>query len=244
MGLASRPVRDRLQARLGRWGFMGVFYVVASLTFTALVSYYATHRFAGAAGPALAGGLGGLLGAVGALGVVLVGVGLFDYPRSAYAFSNLEADTPRGIETVTRHPFFVGLVLLGTSHALLATRLVGVAFMAGLAAFALLGAVHQDRKLLRLRGAPYATFLSRTSLLPFGAVLLRHTPLSAAGLPWRSLALGVGLAVGLRLVHEGIFAHGGVYVIATTVGGALVFAVEEWLRERRRDERATGTVAS
>src|SRR5437899_13047458 len=54
---------------------------------------------------------------------------------------------PRGVERVTRHPFFVGVALLASAHVLLATRLVGAVFFAGLAALAILGAWHQDRTL-------------------------------------------------------------------------------------------------
>ena len=55
---------------------------------------------------------------------------------------------------MTRHPFFVGVALLASAHVLLATRLVGAVFFAGLAALAILGARHQDRKILARRGAP------------------------------------------------------------------------------------------
>ena len=63
---------------------------------------------------------------------------------------------PRGLERVTRHPFFVGVALLGAAHALLAPRLVGAVAMGSLALLAGVGAWFQDRKLLALRGERYA----------------------------------------------------------------------------------------
>src|SRR5439155_1644277 len=72
---------------------------------------------------------------------------------------------------VSRHASFVGLALLGAAHALLATRLVGTVLMGGLTVFAVAGAWHQDRKLLRQRGEPYAAYLEATSTVPFGAIV-------------------------------------------------------------------------
>lgn len=245
IALASHPLRTPLVERFGRWGFLALYYAVAALTFTALVHGFATLRMQGAAGLALGhGALGALLGTLNVVGFALVGAALLGYPRSAYAFHNVDANAPRGIETITRHAFFVGLAVLGVSHMLLAPRLVGVAFMGGMAVFTLLGSAHQDRKLLRERGAPYAAYLAATSTLPFAAVLAGRTPLRARELPYVGLAVGAGLGLLLRTVHESLFARGGLYVIALVVGGALIFAVEDYLRERRRGLRTPESVAS
>ena len=49
VGLASRRVREPLVAALGELGFFGLFSLVATLTFWALIAYYAGHRFDGVA---------------------------------------------------------------------------------------------------------------------------------------------------------------------------------------------------
>src|SRR5438105_1612275 len=51
IALASGRIRAALVARLGEWGFMLVFSLVAAVSFSALVSFYAAHRFAGSAAP-------------------------------------------------------------------------------------------------------------------------------------------------------------------------------------------------
>src|SRR4030095_4865236 len=99
------------------------------------------------------------------------------YGRSPYPASGENVREPHGLERVTRHPFFVGLALLGGSHALLATRLVGAIAMGSLACFALLGAALQDRKLLALRGEPYADYLATTSTVPLAAISAGPPPL-------------------------------------------------------------------
>src|SRR5437016_3092708 len=148
---------------------------------------------------------------------------------------------PRGIERVTRHALFVGVALLGAAHALLATRLVGTVLMGGLAVVAGAGAWHQDRKLLRQRGEPYAAYLEATSAVPFGAIVAGRQRLAWSELPAGALALGVVLSVVLRTVHGSIFAHGGGWVIAVVVGGAALLGVQSARRVRRRPLPSDGS---
>jgi uncharacterized membrane protein len=241
VGMASRPVRDRLAGRFGEIGFGLGFSVVAAASFTLLVAYYATHRTLGPAGPAL-GGVAGvrevLIGIVAA-GVVLA-VWAFDaYPRSPYAvFAKPGEQEPHGIERISRHSFFVGIALVGLAHALLATRLIGAVFMLGFAVLSIAGGLHQDRKLLRLRGAPYAAYLAATSFAPFAAILAGRQRLVGRELGWRVPAFGLLAAVGLRAVHPHLFDGYGAGVIGATVGGAALLALQGIRVHRRRAARA------
>src|SRR6266704_2035545 len=166
--------------------------------------------------------------------IAAVSFSLVVYPRLPMAVFNETVRAPRGIERVTRHASFVGLALLGAAHALLATRLVGTVLMGGLTVFAIAGAWHQDRKLLRQRGEPYAAYLEATSTVPFGAIVAGRQRLAWQELPVGALALGVVLAVLLRTVHGSIFAHGGAWVIAAVLGAAALGGVQSASRVRRR----------
>ena len=44
IGLASRQVRDGLVSRLGETGFRALFSLIAAVSFSVLVHYYALHR--------------------------------------------------------------------------------------------------------------------------------------------------------------------------------------------------------
>ncbi len=243
LGLSSAPVRSRLVARLGAWGFTWLFVATAALTFSGLIGFYAAHRGAGLPGP----GLGRFeLMRWASMGVIVIGVALMSgalagYPRSPMALGNQRVREPYGLDRITRHAFFVGTALLGLTHALLATHLIGSILMGGLGLFALLGARHQDQKLLALRGEPYAAYLAATSTLPFAAVLAGRQRVVLHELPWRGFAVGLPIAVALRQVHGQIFDRGGLYVAGATVGGALFLALQTWLRERRT---ASATVAT
>jgi len=236
IGLATHPVRGALVARLGERGFGAFFSLVASVAYTVIVSYYAAHRFAGAPGLAL-GHVPALrwpLMAIVAAGVALTIGALAAYPRSPMAMFSTKVPAPRGIGRITRHAFFVGVALVAAAHVLLATRLVGTVFMGGFGLLALAGAWHQDRKLLHLRGEPYADYLAATSVMPFAAVIGGRQRVVWGELPWASLAAGLAIAVLLRAVHASIFAHGGAWVVGVTLAGAALATLGSWRRARRR----------
>jgi uncharacterized membrane protein len=243
IGLAAAPVRSRIVGRLGEHGFAALFSLVAAVAFTLLVHGYAGLRFEG--GPGL--GLAAVAGARELLlvlsgGAILLALGaLARYAASPYAvYSEHHDGEPRGMERVSRHAFFAGMTLFGTAHALLATRLTGTVFFGALATFSILGAWHQDRKLLARRGAPYARFVAATSTIPFAAIVAGRQRLVARELPWGHLAAGLAAAVGLRWAHAGILSAGGAWVIGLFVGGAGLLMLEGWWRARRVAQRRSG----
>jgi uncharacterized membrane protein len=239
IGLATRRVRTALVDRFGPWGQIGAFSLVASVTYAALVAYYAAHRFAGPA--ALAAGQHPVartaLIACVVVGFTLALASLWTYPASPYALGNARTREPRGLERITRHPFFAGVALASGAHALLATRLVGTVFFGGLVLLSALGAAHQDRKLRALRGAPYEHYMSVTSFMPFAAVLAGRQRIAWGELRWTPVLVSLLAVYALRVVHASIFAHGGLWVILTAVGGAAVLGLQSW-RKTVRPRRA------
>src|SRR2546428_5686467 len=153
VGLATRRVRAALVARLGEVGFTALFSVVAAVSFTLLVRYYAGHRLEGSGGLALGDvtAVRWALMAVIVFGVVLATASLVTYPASPMALFTATVRPPRGLERITRHPFFMGVALAALAHVPLATRLVGAVFPAGLPPLATAGAGHQDGKPAGLR---------------------------------------------------------------------------------------------
>ena len=235
IGLGEEPVRGPLVARFGRWGFTWCFMAVAAVTFGLGVSYYALHQAEGAPGLDLGRFevARSVLVGVTAVGVMLMAASFASYDRSPMALGGDEVREPYGIERVTRHPFFVGVFLLGASHALLATRLVGAVTMGGLAVFVLVGAKFQDLKLLARYGSPYADYLAGTSTLPFAAIASGRQRLVWRELPAAAPLIGLVLAYLLSAVHAQLFDHAGAYVIGGLVGLALLITLQEWRRERR-----------
>jgi len=239
VGLATRTLRARLVARLGANGFIALYSAVAAATFAVLVGAYAALRDDGAPGIGLGGPGRWLLFGVVAFGMTLAVAGVVPYPTSSYAlFRTTSRAEPRGLEHVTRHPFFVGTALVGIGHALLAEHLVGTVFFGGLAVFALAGARHQDGKLLSERGAGHAAFMAETSSLPFAAIVGGRTRLAPSELPWGAIALGVAATWALRAVHPDILARGGAWVVLAVIGGALLATIQSWQRDALRGRSA------
>ncbi len=235
VGLTTSTIRGPLAARCGERGFSLLFSSVSMVCFGLLVTYYAAHRFEGAASlalveiPALRAALIVLLAA----GVVLMTASFATYDRSPYAvLGSGSFRPPRGLERVTRHPFFAGLVLFSAAHSLLATRLAGAVFAAGFGAVALVGALHQDRKLLVRLGRPFAVYLEATSFVPFAAALAGRQQIVWRELPYRSMAAGLGLVVVLRAAHEGIFAYGGAVFLSATVASVVSILAQSLRRSR------------
>jgi len=235
MGLSITRVRAALVARLGEPGFFALFSSIASLGFWVLVAYYAAHRGEGA--PGLDAGrvapLRWLLMGTVAAGVVLVVAGLGVYPRLPVALFGQPIVTPRGIERISRHPFFVGMALVGGAHVLLAPHLAGAVFMGGFAVLGIAGARHQDSRTLQARGRPYAEYIAATSVLPLAAWLTGRQTLDRRALPLGTITTGLAVAVLLRLAHADLFAAGGAWIAGTTIVGGAVAGLQSHRRSRR-----------
>jgi len=246
IGLTTHRTRATLVDRLGEQGFIALFSVIASVTFAVAIAYYAAHRGEGAPGLAL-GDLpiarGGLMTLV-VLGVVLMVAGPSTYVGSPYDVLRHRVRPPRGMERITRHPFFVGLALFASAHALLATTLAGTVLFSGIALVSVAGAAHQDRKLLRRLGPSYADYLAATSAVPFAAILGGRQRLVWSELPVTALAASLLVAATLRAVHGALFAYDGAYVIAGVVGGSGIITWRSARRTRRTQRRAALAAAA
>jgi uncharacterized membrane protein len=244
IGLATRQIRAALVARLGEHGFAVLFSVLASVSFAVAIAYYAAHQYEGAAGFALGAVPAARWALIGVtvLGVLFMGAASTTYAGSPYDLLAHRIRPPRGMERITRHAFFWGLGMFALAHALLATRLVGAVLFAGVALVAIGGAYHQDRKLLARIGRPYAGYVAATSAIPFAAIVAGRQRFPWADLPVAALAVGLVVAVILRTVHESIFAYGGAFVIAGTIGGAALFTWQSVRRAQREAASATTSV--
>jgi len=98
---------------------------------------------------------------------------------------------------------------------------------------------NERRPALRRRGQPYADYLAVTSTIPFAAIVGGRQRLVWRELPLGTLAAGVGAAVVLRLVHAGLFADGGLWIVLAAVGGGGIASLQSWLRARRQQARGS-----
>jgi uncharacterized membrane protein len=78
---------------------------------------------------------------------------------------------------ITRHPTFTAFFLWGLAGVLTRPHPAEFIFWAGLSAFSLIGAAHQD---MRMWNSRPRSMMEQTSMLPFGAVLAGKQTIQSA----------------------------------------------------------------
>jgi len=112
---------------------------------------------------------------------------------------------PRGVLRITRHPMNMGLALFGLVHLVGNGSLGDVAFFSTFVLVGVLGAYHQDARFAGQKGAAFADFRRRTSVLPFGAILMRRTTFEPSELPWPMVAIAVLAWAAIVVFHGDLF---------------------------------------
>ena len=222
--LSLSKIRSWLIDKLGMSGFIVGYSVLAAATFSGLVYYVAQHRHEGEGGllfasiPPVQGGL--LLASV--VGFTLIVAGVIRYPSSPMALYRQRAVVPRGIQQITRHPFFAGVAIWAGAHVLLSTTPAVCAFFLGFVILAVVGGIHQDRRLAAELGDPYRDYLASTSWIPFVAIVTGKQRIRWKEQPWVGYAIGIAVSLALLEVHEHIFDYDGAWIIGTVLIGALL----------------------
>jgi uncharacterized membrane protein len=236
VGLTLRPVRQRLVRGLGETGFIVVYSVFAILTFAALVHYVALHR----SGDSQAWFFASIPPVRGALiALSLAGFSLFItaalvYPRLPMATFRHRVMPVRGVQQITRHPFFSGIAMWATAHALLALSTATFVFFLGMILLAFAGGMHQDRRLIQEMGEPYGAYVAATSFWPLVAVVTKRQKIAWREQPWLGYGAGVAASLSLYQVHDHIFDRGGAYVIVVVSVGSVVAILQAKLMNSRR----------
>lgn len=232
VGLTTPPFRKRVTHALGEVGFVVLYSVIAIVTFAALVHYVALHRWEEPQAALLATipPVRGALFALSVAGFSLFIAAVLLYPRLPMATFRHRVTPVRGIQQVTRHPFFSGIAIWAAAHSLLAPSQVTFVFFIGVVALTFVGAIHQDRRLIGELGEPYRAYVAATSFWPFVAVLTRRQRIRWREQPWLAYGVGIGASLGLYQVHDHIFDHGGAYVIGVVSVGSIVAIASSRLR--------------
>ncbi len=122
---------------------------------------------------------------------LLVVIGLATPNPTAVAQQSLVDRPPQGIVRITRHPFLVGVALWAGVHLVGNGDMASLLFFAALAVVAVAGTASIDAKRRRTLGdAAWDAFASRTSIVPFAAILSRRNTLAAGELGWWRPAAG------------------------------------------------------
>lgn len=126
-------------------------------------------------------------------------------------------ETVRGILRVTRHPFLWGVAIWSAIHLGANGDLASIILFGTFLALSVLGTFSIDAKRKRKMGDAWTAFASRTSNLPFAAIVSGRNSLKVGEyLDWRFLA-----AIAIFVVV--LFAHARVIGVSPFPGGWLAF---------------------
>lgn len=191
LGVSGTTMRDAMVARIGLKAYMIVFSLASVGAMVWLVSAYQAADYVPTWGrlewwkPFMI--------ALMLPAFLLVVVGLATPNPTSVAGEALVAAAPRGIVRITRHPFLIGVGLWSGLHLVGNGDWASFLFFAALLVVSLAGTVSIDAKRRRALGdAAWDQFASRTSIVPFGAILARRNTVSWSEMGWRPVA---GLAV-------------------------------------------------
>lgn len=239
VGLTVGALRRRLVAAVGETGFVVLYSFVAIGTFAGLLRHVALHRYDGLR-PALLPTLPPVQGALLALsffGFSLFVAAVLLYPRAPMAVFRHRVIPVRGIHQVTRHPFFSGIALWAGAHAFLSMSPVTIVFFLGAVVFSLVGARHQDRRLVAELGEPYRSYVASTSFWPFVAAFTKRQKLRWAEQPWLAYAFGALASIAVYQVHDHLLDRAGAYVIGVVSLGSIVAILGSKLRASKARTR-------
>ena len=185
IGISGTTVRDALVRRITLNGYMLLFTAASVAALVWLIIAYQKAAYVPTWG--MLGAWKPVMIALMLPAFLLVVVGLATpNPTSVNGERLIEAE-PRGILRITRHPFLMGVALWSALHLVGNGDWASLLFFGALFVVAAAGPASIDAKRRRALGpAAWDRFASRTSILPFAAILSgrNHMPGRELGL-WR-----------------------------------------------------------
>ncbi|MET1110143.1 MAG: NnrU family protein [Allosphingosinicella sp.] len=197
----SHPLRTRLVQQLGDQLFAGLYSAVAFVTLGWMILSYraADNGYFLWLTPDWAKPVAAALMLLACILLVGSFFGNPAFPRPGARSRPARAAT--GIFAITRHPMNMAFILWALVHIALWGALPNLIVAGGILILALLGSIGQDHKKLNVVGEPWRTWMSRTSFLPFAALLSGRAKWSGLRQAWPALLLGLLLWLAITWLH-------------------------------------------
>ena len=190
--VSGSTLRDRIVARIGEQGFLGLFSLLSLVGIVWLVRAYS-------AAPAVMLWASPLWFRPVALVLVfvaatLVVVGLTTPSPTATGGEGVldGAEPATGILRISRHPFLMGVALWAATHLIASGDAAGTVLFATMFALAAIGPRLIDKKRARRFGEKWDAFAHATSVVPFVAIAQGRNRLELGEIgAWRPVAAAV-----------------------------------------------------
>ncbi len=190
LGVSGTGLRDRAVAAVGLRGYMLAFSAASVGAIIWLVLAYQSAPYVPTWGQLQV--WKPVMIALMLPAFLLVVIGLSTPNPTAVAQEGLVDLAPQGIVRITRHPFLTGVALWSGLHLIGNGDVASLLFFAALAITAGVGTVSIDAKRRRALGAKvWNAFASRTSIVPFAAILAGRNSFDMREMGWWRPAAGV-----------------------------------------------------
>ena len=166
----SHPLRRPLVARLGEGGFTGLYSLVSFITLGLTIWAYVVAPVTEPAWP-VGDTLWGVATALMLVASILLMGSLVRNPALPGAGSQAATAEARGVYGITRHPMLWSFAIWGGSHIFVLPIAKNIVLSGAIIFLSLVGAVFQDHKKAQLDPQGWSAWQSRTSYLPFVAIL-------------------------------------------------------------------------
>ena len=187
----SHPLRVRLVGAMGESAFAILYSLIAVLTLgwmilawraiNASVPFWIAPQWAWWVGSAI------LL-----LASILLAGSLFGNPAFPSPGRQMRApNDAKGVFAITRHPMNWSFILWALVHIALWGSVQNLIVAGGILILAFAGSIGQERKKRALIGPPWREWESRTSFVPFGALLTGRAKWRNAGPSWMAFVGGL-----------------------------------------------------
>lgn len=188
--LLSHPLRATLVARFGERGFLGLYVLIAWLTFIPLVWARVTVKEDPILWVASRGGWD-----IATILMLFTSILLIGSMRGNPAMPNPTGrlkpiGEPQGVFAITRHPMLWSFILWALIHIWLWGSIANLIVAGGVLVLSLAGAIGQDAKKSRLLGPPWREWMDRTAFIPFAGQLSGRISWWATLPGWRAALIG------------------------------------------------------
>jgi len=198
--LPMTGLRGALIARLGQWGYLGFYSLIAVVTLAWAIQAYAVAPETELFVPNTAMRHASLTVMVFAVYLVVGGYTTPSPTMMGMQQTGLQHG-PRGVLKITRHPVMWGVALWGFSHVIAHGTAAALVFFGGMAGVALAGAVHIDRRRQTDLDDSWADYAGQTSFIPLGAVLTGRAQVVKGEVRWWQTGLALVLYAALLALH-------------------------------------------
>ena len=195
--LLSHPLRAPLVRAIGEKGFLGLYSLIAAITFGWLALAYRAAPTDAPLWP-VGDGLWAIATVLMLLAAILFMGSLVRNPALPEAAKGTVPDA-RGVFAITRHPMMWSFALWGVVHILVFPDPSNVVLALAIIVLALVGARLQDSKKEALQPGFWREWESRTSYWPFAAVAAGRARIGKIGM--HALAGGVVVWLAATWAH-------------------------------------------